>query len=185
MKLHLHLRPCPRPRPRQLGSGTLRPAALALVALSTTVALAACGGTVHPVAQSTALSPGAGQSLAGTPGSGATGPISAPSAMPGMSMGASAPGGPAASVPAGGDSVDIKGFAFAPAQLVVKAGTTVTWTNRDGEAHTVTSQGSGGPLNSPALSTGQSYSHRFTSPGTYTYLCTIHPFMTATVTVTA
>lgn len=41
-----------------------------------------------------------------------------------------------------------------------------------------------GPLSSAALATGQSYSYTFTKPGTYSYLCTIHPFMTATVTVT-
>ncbi|MFC1411887.1 plastocyanin/azurin family copper-binding protein [Streptacidiphilus sp. N1-12] len=163
----------------------LRLASLGLAALSTSVLLAACGSPSHPAAASTALSPGAGQSLAGTPGSTATGPLATGSAMPGMSMGASAPGGSAAAaVPVNGDTVAIKGFAFAPAALVVKAGTTVTWTNQDGDAHTVTSQGSGGPLNSPALATGQSYSYRFTTPGTYAYLCTIHPFMTATVTVT-
>jgi plastocyanin len=39
-------------------------------------------------------------------------------------------------------------------------------------------------LGSVALSTGQSYSFTFTKPGAYAYLCTIHPFMTATVTVT-
>jgi plastocyanin len=61
----------------------------------------------------------------------------------------------------------------------------VTWTNQDTDAHTVSSQqGSGGPLASAALNTGQSYTYTFTKPGTYAYLCTIHPFMTATVTVT-
>lgn len=71
-----------------------------------------------------------------------------------------------------------------PAALVVKVGTTVTWTNQDGDAHTVTSQNNSGPLSSPPLNTGQTYAYTFTKPGTYSYLCTIHPFMTATVTVT-
>ncbi|MHA6765536.1 cupredoxin domain-containing protein [Streptacidiphilus sp. PAMC 29251] len=158
--------------------------AVGLAALSTGLLLAACGSPSHPAAQATALSPGTGQSLAGTPGSTATGPLPSASAMPGMSMGAATTGAPPA-VPVSGDTVAIKGFAFAPAALVVKVGATVTWTNQDGDAHTVTSQGSGGPLHSAALATGQSYSHRFTAPGTYPYLCTIHPFMTATVTVTA
>jgi plastocyanin len=48
----------------------------------------------------------------------------------------------------------------------------------------VTSQGSGGPLNSPAMNTGATFSYTFTKVGTYRYLCAIHPFMTATVTVT-
>jgi plastocyanin len=61
----------------------------------------------------------------------------------------------------------------------------VTWTNRDPEPHTVTSQGQGqGPLRSATLASGARYSYRFTTPGTYKYLCTVHPFMTATVTVT-
>lgn len=157
----------------------LRPL-LGVAALSTSLLLAACGSPSHPAA---AISPGVSQSLAGTPGSTATGPVPAPSTMPGMTMGGSAAAVPAA--PAAGDTVvTIKGFAFSPAALVVKAGATVTWTNQDTDAHTVTSQGSGGPLTSAALSTGQSYSYRFTTPGTYAYLCTIHPFMTATVTVT-
>jgi plastocyanin len=86
--------------------------------------------------------------------------------------------------PVAGNAVTIKGFAFAPAALTVKVGTKVTWTNQDSDAHTVTSQDNSGPLSSAALSTGQTYSYTFTKPGTYSYLCTIHPFMTATVTVT-
>ncbi|MFE9310933.1 plastocyanin/azurin family copper-binding protein [Streptomyces sp. NPDC006706] len=86
--------------------------------------------------------------------------------------------------PVAGNAVAIKNFAFAPATLKVKAGTTVTWTNQDTDAHTVTSAGSGGPLHSAALTTHAAYSHRFTQPGTYHYLCTIHPFMTGTVEVT-
>ncbi|MEV6839033.1 cupredoxin family copper-binding protein [Streptomyces sp. NPDC051133] len=83
-----------------------------------------------------------------------------------------------------GNAVAINNFAFSPAALKVKAGTTVTWTNRDADAHTVTSAGSGGPLHSAALATHATYSYTFTKPGTYAYLCTIHPFMTGTVEVT-
>ncbi|WP_280680549.1 cupredoxin family copper-binding protein [Kitasatospora sp. MAA19] len=89
------------------------------------------------------------------------------------------------SAPAAANAVTIKNFAFSPATLTVKAGTTVTWTNTDSDAHTVTSkQGSGGPLQSAALATNDTYSYTFTQPGTYPYYCTIHPFMTATVEVT-
>ncbi len=136
------------------------------------------------------IKPGAGQSsLAGMPGATgtATGALPGGSAMPGMTMSPSGSAGTAAgsdAVPASGNAVAIKNFAFAPAALTVKAGTTVTWTNQDTDAHTVTSQNNSGPLASAALSTGQSYSYTFTKPGTYAYLCTIHPFMTATVTVT-
>jgi plastocyanin len=94
------------------------------------------------------------------------------------------PGAPADTKPVAGNAVAIKGFAFAPAALTVKVGTTVTWTNDDTDAHTVTSQAAGGPLQSQALATGQTFSYTFTKAGTYAYLCTIHPFMVATVTVT-
>ncbi|MFE7972681.1 plastocyanin/azurin family copper-binding protein [Streptomyces shenzhenensis] len=91
-------------------------------------------------------------------------------------------GAPAA--PVTGNAVTINNFAFSPAKLKVTVGTRVTWTNQDTDAHTVTSAGSGGPLHSAALATHATYSHTFTKPGTYAYLCTIHPFMTATVEVT-
>ncbi|MEU3521955.1 plastocyanin/azurin family copper-binding protein [Streptomyces sp. NPDC006654] len=90
----------------------------------------------------------------------------------------------AAAAPVTGNAVAIDNFAFSPAKLKVKAGTKVTWTNQDADAHTVTSAGSGGPLHSAALATHATYSYTFTKPGTYAYLCTIHPFMTATVEVT-
>ncbi|MGW7236519.1 plastocyanin/azurin family copper-binding protein [Streptomyces sp. NPDC054804] len=86
--------------------------------------------------------------------------------------------------PVAGNAVAIKNFAFSPATVKVKVGTTVTWTNQDTDPHTVTSSGTGGPLHSAALTTHAAYSYRFTQPGTYAYLCTIHPFMTATVEVT-
>lgn len=104
-----------------------------------------------------------------------------PSDMASMTASNAAPGNTA---PVAGNAVTIKNFAFAPAALMVKVGTTVTWTNQDSDAHTVTSQDNGGPLASSPLNTGQTYSYTFTKPGTYAYLCTIHPFMTATVTVT-
>ena len=87
-----------------------------------------------------------------------------------------------ASAPVATNTVAIKGFAFAPASITVKAGTTVTWTNQDQDAHTVTA--TNGSFGSQALDTGARYTFTFTKPGTYDYLCTIHPFMTATVVVT-
>jgi len=125
-----------------------------VVALATVAGLAACGG------QSSAVAPGA----------------------PSTSMPMSAPATTAASAPVAADTVSIKNFAFAPANVTVKVGTTVTWTNTDQEAHTVTAKN--GAFTSPALSNGSTYHYTFTKPGTYDYLCTIHPFMTATVVVT-
>lgn len=82
------------------------------------------------------------------------------------------------------DKVTIDGFAFSPASITVKKGTTVTWTNQDGAAHTVVeTDGQNGP-NSDRLEKGQSYSFTYTATGTYKYHCSIHPDMTGTVTVT-
>jgi amicyanin len=102
--------------------------------------------------------------------------------MPGMTS-MTAPS-PSAVENSTSNAVSIKDFAFAPGATTVKVGTTVTWTNQDQDPHTVTSAGSGGPLRSPTLQQGQSYRYTFSTPGRYDYLCTIHPFMTATVTVT-
>lgn len=104
--------------------------------------------------------------------------------MPAAAAGAATTTAGKAVQPTAGTAIAIKNFAFSPAALVVRVGTTVTWTNKDAEAHTVTSAGPGGPLRSPALSTGQTYRYTFTTAGDYAYLCTIHPFMTATVKVT-
>jgi plastocyanin len=86
-----------------------------------------------------------------------------------------------ASAPVAADSVTIHNFAFGPQVVTVKAGTTVHWTNNDTEAHTVTSDT--GAFNSPVMQPGAGYSFTFTKLGTYSYHCTIHPFMTAKVVV--
>jgi plastocyanin len=107
-------------------------------------------------------------------------PASAPSSMASMPM--SAPASTTAAAPVATNTVAIKGFAFSPASITVKVGTTVTWTNSDQDAHTVTA--TGGAFGSQALDTGKAFTFTFTKAGTYNYLCTIHPFMTATVVVT-
>jgi plastocyanin len=107
-------------------------------------------------------------------------PATSTPAMPAMSIAATT--STTASAPVATNAVAIKGFAFSPANITVKAGTTVTWTNQDQDAHTVTA--TGGAFGSQALNTGAHYTFTFTKPGSYDYLCTIHPFMTATVVVT-
>ncbi|MFE7313981.1 cupredoxin family copper-binding protein [Streptomyces sp. NPDC057555] len=152
--------------------------------------LSSCGQPSHSSPTGAgALTPGPGQhQTAGMPGAtgpgNTTGSTSGHSPMPGMHkpMNPSGTGAPAA--PVAGNTVAIKNFAFSPATLKVKKGTTVTWTNRDTDAHTVTSAGSGGPLHSAALTTNATFSYTFTKPGTYAYVCTIHPFMTGAVEVT-
>ncbi len=105
--------------------------------------------------------------------------------MPGMTMPAAGGAAGAANAPAAtGNAVAIKNFAFDSANLTVRVGATVTWTNQDGDAHTVVSSGSG-PLHSPTLDSGDTYQYTFTKAGTYSYLCSIHPFMLGSVRVTA
>lgn len=79
-------------------------------------------------------------------------------------------------------NVMISGFAFSPSTLTIKAGDTVTWTNQDSVAHTVVSD-SGSEISSPSIPQGGSYSHTFTSAGTYNYHCSIHPSMTGQIIV--
>ncbi len=86
-----------------------------------------------------------------------------------------------ASKPANG-YVTIQGLTFGPQILAVNAGATVTWSNKDTVNHTVDSDAVR-VFNSGNLPAGKSYSHTFTSPGTYTYHCSVHPGMTGTVVV--
>jgi plastocyanin len=78
--------------------------------------------------------------------------------------------------------VVMRGFMFEPASLSVPAGSSVTWVNLDAEPHTIASDA--GLFRSGALDTQESFSFRFTRPGIYRYVCSIHPRMIGTVTVT-
>ena len=79
------------------------------------------------------------------------------------------------------NTIVIKGFMFTPTNMTIKAGSKVTWTNQDEEPHTVSSDN--GTFRSAALDTDESYSFKFDKPGTYHYVCTIHPRMIGTITV--
>ena len=80
-------------------------------------------------------------------------------------------------------SVTIDNFVFGPDRLVIKAGTTVNWSNRDDIPHTVASKDR--LFKSKVLDTDESYSFTFTTPGEYTYFCSLHPHMTGTIVVEA
>src|SRR3954468_13390413 len=77
-------------------------------------------------------------------------------------------------------SIMIDNFTFEPAQLVVKAGTTVTWKNRDDIPHTVVSAGR---FRSNTLDTDDTFAFTPTTPGDYTYFCSLHPHMQGTIKV--
>lgn len=86
---------------------------------------------------------------------------------------------------AGENAILIQNFAFSPATLAIKTGTTVTWTNRDSVTHTIAPDaGAPAGFGSGSLAPGASYQFTFTSPGTYAYHCSIHPSMKGTVVVT-
>jgi plastocyanin len=70
---------------------------------------------------------------------------------------------------------------FNPATLTVPAGTTVTWGNNDVTTHTTTSDT--GLWNSNNMNSGNTFSFKFDTPGTYRYHCTIHSFMNGTIVV--
>jgi plastocyanin len=101
--------------------------------------------------------------------------------MPSMPAGTTAPTTGSAA-PVAGDAVNIDNFAFVPATLTVAAGSTVTWTNRDEEPHTVVADD--GSFHSPGMGSQATFSYRFATAGTFGYVCSIHPFMHATVVVT-
>ena len=118
-------------------------------------------------------------------GSAATTPgmpgMSAMPATPNMPAGTSAPT-TAPAAPVAGNAVSIDNFAFAPATLTVPRGSTVTWTNRDEEPHTVVAND--GSFHSPGMDSQATFSYTFAKAGTFDYVCSIHPYMHATVVVT-
>jgi plastocyanin len=80
------------------------------------------------------------------------------------------------------NEVFIQNSAFSPSMITVVANTTITWMNKDGMTHTVTSD-LGNELNSGNILANKTFTHTFTVAGTYQYHCTIHPGMKATVKV--
>ncbi|MBV8995759.1 MAG: cupredoxin domain-containing protein, partial [Pseudonocardiales bacterium] len=140
--------------------------------VTTSLALPAVAAAIAILA-GTAIAVGimSSPSTATPPAPAAPAPMGAEQTMPGMAMPrAGTPMAvPGQDAPVATDSVAIQNFAFSPTTVTVKAGSTVTWTNRDQDAHTVTAMS--GPFHSPTLTTGQSFRYTFTTPGRYDYLC--------------
>lgn len=72
-------------------------------------------------------------------------------------------------------------MAYSPDVIKIKAGTEVKWRNKDSSVHTVTADD--GSFSSGPLDEGGEFKKMFTKPGTYSYTCEMHPFMTGKVVV--
>jgi plastocyanin len=81
-------------------------------------------------------------------------------------------------------NIDISNFEFKPSSIKVKKGSTVTWTNQDDTEHDVAPDSpSESFAGSELLAKGESYSYTFDAAGTYSYHCTPHPYMKASIEV--
>ena len=85
--------------------------------------------------------------------------------------------------PVDASSVEVKidNFSFEPTSITVRAGTQITWTNRDDIPHTVVEDDK--TFRSKVLDTDEKFTFTPTKPGTYKYYCSIHPKMTAKLVV--
>jgi plastocyanin len=124
--------------------------------------------------------------LAGCSGAASSAPsvaatVAPSSAAPAASSAAPSEASSAAPSAAAGDAVTIQGFSFKPDTINVKTGATITWTNNDSTAHTVTFDD--GSQSSKNIGLGGTFQRTFSAAGTFAYHCSIHPTMTATVTV--
>lgn len=78
-------------------------------------------------------------------------------------------------------TVKIENFTFSPADLTITPGTTVTWVNNDDIPHAVVETEK--TFRSKALDTDDKFSFTFTTPGEFSYFCSLHPHMTGKITV--
>jgi plastocyanin len=86
-------------------------------------------------------------------------------------------------VPRGAEVVQIHQMAFRPRVVTVRVGQPVTWRFEDAQVeHDV--DAADGSFHSPLKDSG-TWTHTFTAPGTYSYFCSVHTYMTGEVVVTA
>jgi plastocyanin len=149
------------------------PARLPILGL---IALLACAFVVAGCGTTTSTA-------GGTPPTATTGPTAAPTNT--VPAPTNTPSGPQAAVSVTASGGAYGHFTFSPSSMSIKAGTTVTWTDKTDAPHTVTSDaGDPASFNGSLGGNGTTFGFTFTTPGTYKYHCNIHPYMTATITVT-
>lgn len=83
----------------------------------------------------------------------------------------------------GSVSISIRNLAYSREKITIKKGSTITWTNEDSMAHTVTSTSSSDSFDSGTLEKDQTFSKTFNSVGTFDYFCSFHSSMKAEVVV--
>ncbi len=79
------------------------------------------------------------------------------------------------------NTIAIANMAFSPATMTIAKGTTITWKNDDGVAHTSTSNS--GAWDTGNISPGGSATTMFSTAGTFPFHCSYHPTMTGTIVV--
>jgi plastocyanin len=130
---------------------------VALLGLSLVLALGACGGDDT---DTTAAPPSTTSTV---------------SAVPAATASSGQPSG------AGGGA--IAGFTFMPSPVTVPPGGTVTWTNDDDAAHSISDTSPMAAPQSKSLNKGDTFSITYPRPGTYPYVCGIHNYMQGSVEV--
>ncbi|MFL6022764.1 MAG: cupredoxin domain-containing protein [Marmoricola sp.] len=94
-------------------------------------------------------------------------------------------GSPASAHGDGHHEVEIKQYMYMPMALSIEQGESVTWTNSDTVGHDVTVTAGPVSFHSPMLAQGKSWTYTFATAGRYSYICSVHPDMKATITVSA
>ncbi len=147
-----------------------------LVVLVVSLAVIGCGGSQAPIpapAPTPSPAPAPTPEPAPVPAPAEEAPAPEPAPAPAEEAPAPAPGGTV-------HQVTIEGFAFSPAEITIKVGDTVTWTEQDAVHHTATA---GGIWDSGDLGQGQTHSETFDEAGTYSYICNYHPSMKGKIIV--
>ncbi len=79
------------------------------------------------------------------------------------------------------NEIQIKNYSYSPESITVKVGDKVTWINQDSVGHSATADDNS--FDTGVLSTGQSMNVTFSKAGTFSYHCSVHPSMKATIIV--
>ena len=102
----------------------------------------------------------------------------------GVAFVSAAPGADAANVTVNineGDKENAATWVFAPKEVTVPVNSVVTWVNKGAQDHASASDT--GAWDSGVMRPGATFKHKFTAPGEYPYMCTMHAYMTGKVFV--